>query len=314
VEEPVSPHPILLVGSVALDDVHTPFGEVRGAFGGSASYFALAARFFAPVRLVAVVGTDFPAEHLALLRERDVDTRGLEVVAGNCFRWGGRYGEDLNTRETLFTHLNVFEHFHPKVPPEYHDSPYVFLGNIHPSLQAEVLRQVRAPRLVALDTMNLWIDTARTELLDVLQKVHLLVVNDQEVRQLAGEPDLVRAGRALLRLGPRTVVVKKGEHGAAMFSAAGEFAIPALPLDDVHDPTGAGDSFAGGLVGYLAATGETAGGALRRAIAYGSVLASFTVQDFGVARLRTVRDSEIEARFEQLRLLTHIEPGGRPRL
>jgi sugar/nucleoside kinase (ribokinase family) len=193
------------------------------------------------------------------------------------------------------------------VPPEYRDSPYVFLGNIHPSLQAEVLEQVRAPRLVALDTMNLWIETARAELLRVLGAVHLLVLNDQEARQLAGESNLVRAGRRLLDLGPRTVVVKKGEHGAALFSTAGEFALPALHLADVRDPTGAGDSFAGGLLGYLAACGETSGAALRRAIAYGSVLASFTVQDFGIARLRTVRSEEIAARFEELRLLTQLD-------
>jgi len=303
----VSAQPILLVGSVALDEIVTPFGEVRDAFGGSASYFALAARRFAPVRLVAVVGTDFPEDDLQLLRDEGVDTRGLEVVDGRCFRWGGRYGDDLNSRETLYTHLNVFEHFHPKVPQAYRDSPYVFLGNIHPSLQAEVLEQVRSPRLVALDTMNLWIETARTELLRVLRDVHLLVLNDQEARQLAGESNLVRAGRRLLDLGPRTIVVKKGEHGAALFSTGGEFALPALHLADVRDPTGAGDSFAGGLLGYLAASGETSGPALRRAIAYGSVLASFTVQDFGIARLRNVRPEEIAARFEELRLLTHLD-------
>jgi sugar/nucleoside kinase (ribokinase family) len=304
----VSAQSILLVGSVALDDVTTPFGEVQGAFGGSASYFALAARHFAPVRLVAVVGTDFPAVHLDLLRERDIDTRGLEIVEGQCFRWGGRYGDDLNSRETLFTHLNVFEHFHPKVPPAYQDSPFVFLGNIHPSLQAEVLQQVRAPRLVALDTMNLWIDTARRELLEVLRSVQLLVVNDQEARQLTGKSNLVQAARQLLELGPRMVVVKKGEHGAAFFSKEGEFAVAALPLDDVCDPTGAGDSFAGGLVGHLAACGETSQAAMRRAMVYGSVLASFTVQDFGVAGLCAVSREQIAARYEQLRLLTQIEP------
>jgi sugar/nucleoside kinase (ribokinase family) len=304
----VSAQPILLVGSVALDDVRTPFGAVQEAFGGSASYFALAARCFAPVRLVAIVGTDFPAAHLELLRERDIDTRGLEIVDGKCFRWGGRYGDDLNSRETLFTHLNVFEHFHPKVPPAYRDSPFVFLGNIHPSLQAEVLRQVQAPRLVALDTMNLWIETARQELLDVLRSVHLLVVNDQEARQLTENSNLVQAARRLLEFGPRMVVVKKGEHGAAYFSAEGEFAVPALPLDDVRDPTGAGDSFAGGLLGHLAASGEVSQAAMRRAMVYGSVLASFTVQDFGVAGLCGVSAEQIAARYEQLRLLTQIEP------
>ncbi len=303
-------HPILLVGSVALDDVTTPFGEVRGAFGGSASYFALAARQFAPVRLVAVVGTDFPAEHRLLLEERGVDIRGLEVADGACFRWGGRYGDDLNSRETLYTHLNVFADFHPKVPAVFRDSPYVFLGNIHPALQAEVLAQVQAPRLVALDTMNLWIDTAHRELLEVLRRVDLLVVNDAEARQLTGEKNLVRAGRRLRDLGPSIVVVKKGEHGAALFSAGSEFATVAVPLEDVVDPTGAGDSFAGGLLGYLAATGDSSDAALRRAVTYGSVLASFTVQGFGISRLMTVRHEEIAARFATLRDLTQIEAGG----
>jgi sugar/nucleoside kinase (ribokinase family) len=303
----LTPHPILLVGSIALDDVSTPFGTARGVFGGSAAYFALAARFFAPVRLVAVVGTDFPPEHLQLLRSTGVDTRGLEVVEGKTFRWGGAYAVDLNSRETLFTHLNVFENFHPKVPAEYRDSPFVFLGNIHPSLQAEVLSQVRSPRLVVLDTMNLWINTAREALLEVLRAVDVLVVNDEEARMLAGETHAVRAARRLLELGPRVVVVKKGEHGAAMFGGERDFAIAALPLESVLDPTGAGDSFAGGLVGALAATGETSSAALRRAIVYGSVLASFTVEDFGPGRLVAVRPADIAARYEQLRHLTHIE-------
>lgn len=308
----MNPQPILLVGSVALDDISTPFGEVRDAFGGSASYFALAASLFAPVRLVAVVGKDFPDEHRAFLEARKVDTRGLEIADGACFRWGGRYGDDLNSRETLFTHLNVFADFHPKVPAAFRDSPYVFLGNIHPALQAEVLAQVEKPRLVALDTMNLWIESAREELLRVVSQVDLLVLNDAEARQLTGESNLVRAGRRLLRLGPRTIVVKKGEHGAALFSAGGEFATAAVPLEDVVDPTGAGDSFAGGLLGYLAATGDHSEGALRRAVAYGSVLASFTVQGFGIARLATVRAEEIAARCAELRNLTQLEPGPAP--
>jgi sugar/nucleoside kinase (ribokinase family) len=304
----MKPAPILLVGSVALDDIQTPFGAVQEAFGGSASYFALAARFFAPVRLVAVVGTDFPAAHLQTLRDSNVDTRGLEVAEGSCFRWGGRYGRDLNSRETLFTHLNVFEQFHPKVPEEFRDTPFVFLGNIHPGLQAEVLRQVRSPRLVALDTMNLWITTARPALLEVLRSVHLLIVNDEEARQLAEDANLVRAARRLLELGPRVVVIKKGEHGSMMISEHGMFASAAVPLETVLDPTGAGDSFAGGLVGCLAASGDLTAAGLRRGIAYGSVLASFTVQDFGLERLRSVRRDEIAARWEELRLLTQIHP------
>ena len=301
---------ILVVGSVALDDVRTPFGAVHEAFGGSASYFALAARFFAPVRLVAVVGRDFPPEHLRLLGDRGVDTRGLEVADGLCFRWGGEYGFDLNNRKTLFTHLNVFEHFHPKVPVEFRGTPVVFLGNIHPALQAEVLAQVESPVLVALDTMNLWIETARETLLEVLRRVDLLIVNDAEARQLAAEPNLVRAGRSLLRLGPRIIVIKKGEHGATMFSEKGSFATPAVPLEDVFDPTGAGDSFAGGLVGYLAATGDFSEASLRRGIAFGTVLASFTVQDFGVRSLCSVHAAEITACYERLRHLAHFDAAG----
>jgi sugar/nucleoside kinase (ribokinase family) len=303
----VPAHPILLVGSVALDELHTPAGSVRDAFGGSASYFALAARFFAPVRLVAVVGHDFPAAHRALLESGGVDLHGLEVADGPCFRWGGRYGADLNHRETLFTHLGVFEHFHPKVPAAWRDSPFVFLGNIHPALQAEVLDQVRAPQLVALDTMNLWIETARGELEAVLRRVDLLIVNDGEARQLTGETNLVRAGRRLLELGPRSAVIKKGEHGAALFAAGASFAVPAVPLEHVVDPTGAGDSFAGGLVGALAAHGDLADGALRRAMACGSVLASFTVEDFGMRRLQAVQHDDIAARFAALGQLTHFD-------
>ena len=298
--------PILVVGSVALDDIRTPFGEVREAFGGSASHFALAARFFAPVRVVAVVGRDFPAQHLRLLEERGVDTRGLEIAEGATFRWGGEYGYDLNARTTLFTQLNVFETFHPRIPPAFRSSPYVFLGNIHPALQAEVLAAVQGPALVALDTMNLWIETARAELLEVLRAVDLLVVSDSEARELAGEPNLVRAGRRLLALGPRIVVIKKGEHGAMMLNGGSVFCSPAVPLEQVADPTGAGDAFAGGMVGHLAATGDRSDAGLRRAIGFGTVLASFSVQDFGVRGLVDITPADIETRYDELRLLTHI--------
>jgi sugar/nucleoside kinase (ribokinase family) len=300
--------PILVVGSVALDDVRTPFGAVEAAFGGSATYFSLAARCFAPVRLVAVVGEDFPPPHRALLAGAGIDTAGLEVAPGRCFRWGGEYGYDLNTRTTLFTDLNVFEHFHPKVPAAWRETPVVFLGNIHPELQAEVLDQVRAPRLVALDTMNLWIETARAALCSVLRRVDLLIVNDSEARELAGTSNLIRAGQALRDLGPRIVVIKKGEHGALAFSADGIFACAALALDEVRDPTGAGDSFAGGLVGGLAAYPEPTPAALRRGIALGTVMASFTVQDFGIERLCRVVPEDVRSRCEALRQLTQFEP------
>lgn len=298
--------PILVVGSIALDDIRTPFGSVHETFGGSAAYFALAARFFAPVRVVAVVGRDLPPDHLQLLAERGVDTTGIEVADGATFRWGGEYGHDLNARTTLFTHLNVFETFHPRIPPAFRAAPYVFLGNIHPRLQADVLRQVQNPALVALDSMNLWIETAAAELVAVLPNVDLLVLSDSEARQLSGEPNLVRAGSRLRQLGPSTVVIKKGEHGAMMLAGDGIFSSPAVPLEQVLDPTGAGDAFAGGMVGHLAATGDHSHEGLRRAIAFGTVLASFAVQGFGVGGLVDITPAEIEARYDELRLLTHF--------
>ncbi|HZL85144.1 MAG TPA: PfkB family carbohydrate kinase [Candidatus Krumholzibacteria bacterium] len=303
---PEVPHPILVVGSVALDDIRTPFGAVQEAFGGSATHFALAARFFAPVRLVAVVGTDLDPAHLAGLRARGIDTGGVEIADGKTFRWGGEYGFDLNARATLFTHLNVFEGFDPRVPDAFRRSPYVFLGNIHPALQERVLQQVEPPCFVALDTMNLWIETARDALLAVLPRVDLLVLNDSEARELAGEPNLVRAGRRLLELGPTSVVIKKGEHGALLLREGDIFASPALPIEDVCDPTGAGDAFAGGVLGTLAASTEPIHVALRQAIAMGTVIASFAVQDFGTRGLDKVTPSGIEQRLRELRLLTQF--------
>ena len=305
------PSPILVVGSVALDDIHTPTGHMTEAFGGSASYFALAARHFAPVRVVAVVGTDFPQPHRALLEDRGVDTLGLEVAPGQTFRWGGRYADDLNTRTTLFTHLNVFESFHPTIPRSHRRTPYVFLGNIHPSLQAEVLKQVQGPALVFLDTMNLWIETARTELLNVLTSVDVFILNDGEARQLADESNLLRAGRRLLGLGPHTVVIKKGEHGALMLTRQSTFCVPAIPLAQVHDPTGAGDAFAGGFVGHIAATGDHGAESLRRAVGYGTVVASFTVEDFGVRGLCDIDSQDIGGRFGELCNLTQFRASER---
>ena len=299
-------HPILVVGSVALDDIRTPFGAVHESFGGSAVFFALAARYFAPVRMVAIVGQDLDGGHLQALQARGIDTSGIEVVPGRTFRWGGAYGFDLNARETLFTQLNVFEGFHPRVPAAFRTSPFVFLGNIHPELQAEVLRQVETPQFVALDTMNLWIESARQPLLDVLRGVDLFILNDSEARELAGEANLVRAGRRLLELGPRTVVIKKGEHGALMLRDGSMFASPAVPLDDVRDPTGAGDAFAGGLLGRLAMLDAPEDMALREAIVYGTVMASFTVQDFGIRGLCDVDADAIAARIRSLRLLTQF--------
>lgn len=295
-------HRIVVVGSIALDTLHTPHGSAEDCVGGSASYAALAASFAAPVNLVAVVGTDFPTAARELFAARGIDTAGLEVVEGSTFRWGGRYHEDMNRRDTLFTHLNVFEHFHPKLPESYRDSEVVFLANIHPSLQMEVLEQVRAPRFVALDTMNLWIDIAREDLVRVLGRVDLLFVNEEEARQLTGALTVGAAARAIAEMGPKTVVVKKGEHGAILFDAEGGFHVqPAVLLDRVIDPTGAGDAFAGGFLGHLAQSGAYDPLAMRRAMVHGTVIASFTTEAFGPDRLAALEPATIEARIEALR-------------
>ncbi|MGQ9559681.1 MAG: PfkB family carbohydrate kinase [Candidatus Oleimicrobiaceae bacterium] len=300
---------LLVVGSVAYDTVETPFGKVNQALGGSAVYFSAAASFFAPVRLVAVVGEDFDRSQLRFLEERQVDLAGLTVERGKTFRWAGRYDYDLNTRKTLYTHLNVFENFVPNLPESYRDSQYLFLANIQPQLQMRVLEHVAKPRLVALDTMNYWIDNTPTELRQTLQNVDVLIINDGEARQLAQEPNLLRAARALLHLGPTTVVVKKGEHGALMVTGESCFWAPAYPLETVCDPTGAGDTFAGGFLGYLAHTGDLSEQNLRRAVVYGSVLASFCVEKFSVDRLRELTPEEIQERYNAFLQLTKVDAG-----
>jgi sugar/nucleoside kinase (ribokinase family) len=297
---------LLVVGSVALDDIEAPAGSVKGVLGGAASYFGVAASFFVPVRVVAVVGEDFPEEHLRFLRARGLDLTGVQRVPGRTFRWGGRYRASLNERDTLFTELGVFEHFDPKIPPAYRDSEWVFLANIQPTLQRGVLEQTRAPRFSAMDTMNFWITGARAELEKTLARVNGLVINDEEARQLTGESNLVRAADAIRALGPSVVIVKRGEHGALLFDDAGVFAAPAFPLREVQDPTGAGDSFAGGLMGSLASSGEISRDALRRAMIYGSVLASFCVERFSLERLRDLTRADIDARFEEFRSLTRF--------
>lgn len=287
----------LVVGSVALDSIRTPFGEVEEALGGSATYFSLAASFFGEVRLVAVVGEDFPPEHLDFLASRGVDLRGLQRVPGRTFRWKGYYEYDLNDARTLETQLNVFEDFEPEIPEEYRDSDFVFLANIAPELQLHVLEQVRSPRLVVCDTMNLWIETRRPQLVETISRVDVLLLNDGEARQLAGEPNLVAAGRKLLGLGPRRVIIKKGEHGVIMLTEDTFFSLPAYPLETVFDPTGAGDSFGGGFLGSLSRGGETSEEAIRRSVVYGSVVASFAVESFSCDRLRDLTLEEIEARY-----------------
>ena len=295
---------VLVVGSVAFDDIETPSGRAKGVLGGAACYFSLAASYFAPVRAVGVVGSDFPEGHLDFLRAHGVDTRGIYRSEGSTFRWGGRYRESLNERDTLFTDLGVFDGFNPELPEAYLDSEYVFLANIHPSLQLRVLEQARAPRFTAMDTMDFWIEGTREELERTLARVDGLVINDQEARQLTGERNLVRAVGAIRSLGPRIIIIKRGEHGALLFDQEGIFSAPAFPLREIQDPTGAGDSFAGGFVGALAREGKLDSGALRRAVIYGSVLASFCVECFGLDRFRELESQQIEERFAHFRALT----------
>ncbi len=299
---------LLVVGSVALDSVETPFGKVDDALGGSATYFACAASFFTRVRLVATVGEDFPAQYVRLLEARGVDVRGLTVAPGRTFRWAGRYGYDLNERTTLDTQLNVFADFHPRLADDLRRTPFLFLANIDPDLQLDVLGQMaERPRLVALDTMNFWIDGKRPALLRVLARVDVAALNDSEVRQLAQEPNLVKASRAIAAMGPSTVAVKRGEYGALMISDGAFFIVPAFPLESVYDPTGAGDAFAGGFMGYLAARNRTDAATMRRALVYGSVMASFTVEDFSLNRLTRVQPAEVEERFAAFQDLMRLE-------
>ncbi len=298
---------LLVVGSVALDSVETPFGRREDALGGSATYFSTCASFFGPVRLVAVVGEDFPDEHSRFLASRGVDLAGLTRLPGRTFRWKGRYEFDLNQARTLDTQLNVFAGFRPELPPAWRDSRYLFLGNIDPDLQRRVLDQVREPHFVACDTMNYWIETKRASLLETLRRVDMLFVNDAEARELAGEANVVKAARAILGLGPRAVVVKRGEHGALFFSGGEVFAASAYPLAAVFDPTGAGDSFAGGFMGYLARSGGQDHAGMRRAIVLGGVLASFAVERFSLDRLRTLTHDEIRARYGEFRQLTRFD-------
>jgi sugar/nucleoside kinase (ribokinase family) len=303
--------PILAVGSVAFDSIKSPFGAVSRVVGGSATYFSIAASFFTDVRLVAVVGEDFAEHAKRVFAGRRIDLAGLQYATGETFRWKGEYGFDLNSRETIYTHLNVFEDFRPTIPPAYRESPFLFLGNIHPRLQLEVLEQVSSPRVVAADTMNYWIERTPEDLPPVLRRVHVLIVNDSEARQLSRESNLVKAARVIRAMGPETIVIKRGEHGVLMTRPgdAEFFAAPALPLEEVLDPTGAGDTFAGGFLGYLASCGELSNQAFARAIIYGSTLASFAVEDFGLERLLRLTKEEVAARFGYFKRLTHFDVG-----
>jgi sugar/nucleoside kinase (ribokinase family) len=299
---------ILVVGSVAFDTVKTPFGEVREALGGSAAHFSVAASFFTPVRLVAVVGEDFAAEHRQTLLDRNVDLSGLTTAKGRTFRWSGAYGDDLNSARTLDTQLNVFADFRPEIPEAWRDTPLLFLANIDPELQWSVLEQVRGAKLVAADTMNYWIEGKPEALKRLLGRVDVLLINDGEIRQLTGENNLVRAVSVLRRLGSKAVVVKRGEHGVLVFEADSAFALPAFPLDSVVDPTGAGDAFAGGFLGYLASRALDGERDLRTAAVVGSVMASYQVEDFSLDRLKRLTTPEIRERFARFEDLTRFRP------
>ncbi len=304
---------ILAVGSIAFDSIATPSGRADHVLGGSATYFSLAASYFTDVRVVAVVGEDFTAENEEVLKKRKVDTRGIEHASGKTFRWGGQYLENLNEAKTDFTELNVFEKFQPRIPAEFMDSQFLFLGNIHPSLQAAVRLEMDAVRLTGGDTMNFWIQGSRPELVETLRLVNILLINDGEAKMLAGETSLPKAARKVLSMGPQALVIKHGEYGATIFFREGAFGVgshpfraPALPIEEVKDPTGAGDSFAGGFMGYIASQGEINREVLKRALFYGGVMGSFAVERFGTERLQSLTKGEIEARFQIFRELTHL--------
>ena len=299
---------LLVVGSVAFDAVETPFGKRERMLGGSATHFGLSASFFADVRVVGVVGGDFGEEEMSVFRERAINTDDLErVEEGRTFFWSGRYDFDLNTAHTLDTQLNVFADFKPKLSEESKRARMVFLGNIQPDLQREVREQVRGAELVALDTMNYWISTVPEQVEAAIRGVDVVIINDAEARQLSGEPNLIRAARKILSWGPRALVVKRGEYGAAMFTRDAYFAIPAYPLESVFDPTGAGDTFAGGFMGYLAGHEHVDDATMRRAIIFGSVMASFNVEEFGTERVRRLTPEEINRRFRDFKRMTHFE-------
>jgi sugar/nucleoside kinase (ribokinase family) len=305
---------ILVVGSVAFDDVTSPSGSVKNILGGAATYFSLAASYFTKVRVVAVVGEDFGLAQEKVFAQHSIDTRGLERAKGKTFRWGGSYAENLNEAKTNFTDLNVFETFQPRIPKEYEDTDFLFLANIQPTLQADVRRKMKSVRLTGCDTMNYWITGALPELKETLKLVNVLLINDTETKMLAGETNLPRAANKVLAMGPQALVIKHGEYGATIFFREGAFGIghhpfraPALPIEEVKDPTGAGDSFAGGFMGYLASQEELSREVLKRALFYGGVMGSFAVERFGTERLQSLTREEIDARFQIFRELTHLE-------
>jgi sugar/nucleoside kinase (ribokinase family) len=300
---------VLVVGSIGIDSIKTQLEERRDVLGGAASYASIGASFFAPVKLVGIVGSDFPQEYIDLFKSRGIALDGLQIADGQTFRWSGEYEWDMNRRKTLSLALNVFEKFTPRLPETYKKIPIILLGNISPVLQNHVLDQVEDPRFVVADTMDLWIATTRPELLNLLKRVDLLVLNDSEARQLTEETSLIKAGRNILRLGPRYVAIKKGEHGCLLLSQDRFFSCGAFPLEDIHDPTGAGDTFAGGFAGYLASLkkGSFEFDDLKKAVVYGSLMASFCVESFSLDRIKTLSRKEIDERYELFRLMSHFE-------
>jgi len=303
-----SPANLLIVGSMALDSVRTPVGEVTNALGGAADYSSVAASFFSPVKLVGVVGSDFPQEHLDFLSSKGIDLGGVQIVeGGKTFRWSGYYDFDLNVAHTLDTQLNVFADFSPTLPEEYVNADYVFLANIDPDLQLQVLNQVKNPKLTMCDTMNFWIGGKRDSLIKVLERVDIAVVNDAEARQLTGLMSTVKAAKAIQNIGPKTVIIKKGEHGALLFHGDEHFSAPSYPLEDIVDPTGAGDSFAGGFIGYIASQDNIEPSVLRKAVVHGSVMASFNVEDFSLNRMRTLDLAQIAARYREFQKIAFFD-------
>jgi sugar/nucleoside kinase (ribokinase family) len=300
---------ILVVGSIAYDSVKTPFGEVKEALGGSATYFAAAASFFAPVKTIAALGQDFSTVDLQFLAERGVDLSGLQAMEGKTFRWSAVYSDDMNDRQTICTELNVFEQFQPELSMEDRRTPFIFLANIDPDLQARILDQVHDTRLIMSNTIHLWIHEKRDRFVDTLNRVDVLMINDSEAKILADETNVIKAGRTILSFGPRVVLITKGEHGVLMITRESTFAIPAYPKEEVHDPTGAGDSFAGGFMGYVAQNGNLTEATFRRAAVYGSILSSFTIESFSIERLKHLTRDQIEARYKEFLHLTSFDQG-----
>ncbi len=304
---------ILVVGSIGIDLLETPFGRAEDVLGGAASHFCAAASFYDTVKMVGVVGADFPQAYLEYFRSLGADTSGIQIMEGTTFRWGGRYHLDMNTRDTLYTELGVFADFHPTVPESYRGTPLVFLANIHPALQNEVLEQIAGARLTVLDSMNYWISSTRPELDAVISKIDVLLMSEEEARQYADVPGLVTAARKILAMGPRMVVIKQGSYGALLFSQDGSFfAAPAYPLEDVRDPTGAGDAFAGGFIGYLARAYQQHGAFtptdFKRALIHGNIMGSFHCEDFGLNRLKTLTPDDINTRYREFLSFTHFDP------